>query len=444
MTKRLIALMTAVTLTMSGCSLFGGGGSEGRIMHARFSRAIQVFPGNTVRILGVDVGRVITVANVSDSVDVTFRIDDPTVSLPANVKATIVPVSLLGERYIQLFPSYNGGPKFTGDTIGLASTSVPAEQDELLRSLQNYFGALDPKKVATFVTNAARILEHNGQNLNKLIDKGSGAIAVLAGKRDSIAGLIQEFNTLTTSLATRQGKIASVINSYNAVTKTLNQNRNALEGTITGLNQAATELASLLIKHQHPLGSDLKTLTRTMRTLSRNAGRFTRTAHWAKRLFFTAYRAGDRKRHWLRLGDQGEPILQLLAQRLQDRLAGVCRRLKVKQCVGAAYWQKALPDLFCTVPGSCTRSDMQTSPGRKLKDTLTGLPGKVGKKITKGLGLKNCKVAAHPRRCRRRNKKKHEQQGTGGNLNHILHNILKEIPNPVASPLEVPGGVPGL
>jgi virulence factor Mce-like protein len=430
MTKRFVALFAASALLLSGCSFIGGSDeSSGKILHARFTRAVQVFPGNSVRVLGVTIGRVIEVENTSDSVDVTFRIDDETVTLPENVNATIVPVSLLGERYIQLFPSYNGGPEFTADTIDLAHTSVPAEQDELLRSLQDYFGALDPKKVAQFVTNAAQILEDNGENLNRLIDKGSSAIGALADKRDSIAGLIEEFNTLTTTLSTRQKEIADVIHSYNAVSSTLNENRDALEGTIIGLNQAAAELASLLLEHRDPLGADIRTLTRTMRTLSRNAGRFTRTAHWAKRLFGAAYRAGDRKRHWLRLGNQGEPIGELLENRLQDRLVGVCLRLNLPQCSGARYWEQALPNLFCLQPGEC--ADAPT-PGQKLEDTIAGLPGQVGDKLANELGLQNCKKANHPKRCRERKKKKAAAgTDTADQLNQLLDEILDELPDPL-------------
>jgi phospholipid/cholesterol/gamma-HCH transport system substrate-binding protein len=439
MNKRLLGLVLSLALLLSGCSFVGGEEASGRIIHARFSRAIQVFPGNSVRVLGVTIGRVIDVDNAADSVDVTFRIDDDTVALPVDVKATIVPISLLGERYIQLFPSYNGGPKFTGSTIDLADTSVPAEQDELLRSLQDYFGALDPHKVAQFVTNAATVLEGNGENLNKLIDRGSAAISVLAGKRDSLAGLIEEFNTLTTSLSTRQSEIRDVIHSYNTVGKTLNENRAALEGTITGLNQAASELASLLLEHRTPLGQDIKSLTRTMRTLSKNAGRFVETQHWAKRLFDTAYRAGDRKRKWLRLGNQGEPIALLLQQRLKDRLVGVCLRLDLNQCSSKRYWEGQLPDLFCSVAGSCKHDSNapNNSPGEQLKDTIQNLPGKTGDKVKKELGLTNCKKAKHPKKCRARNKKKQQENGTG-DLDQILDDILDEVPDPVSSPL---GGV---
>src|SRR5205807_8978644 len=101
--------------------------------------------------------------NVSNGVQVSFRIDDSSIKLPSDVKAAVVPVSLLGERYIQLFPAYDGGPVLQpGAEIPLSRTAVPAEPDELLRSLQNYLGGLNPEVVTRFVENGANLLQGNG------------------------------------------------------------------------------------------------------------------------------------------------------------------------------------------------------------------------------------------------------------------------------------------
>lgn len=435
---RVLALTTLVCLVASGCSMLGGEESQDRIVHARFTRAIQVFPGNSVRVLGVDVGRVLEVENLDDSVDVTFRIDEPDIKLPSDVQATIVPISLLGERYIQLFPAYSGGPEFTGDTIDLAQTHVPVEQDELLRSLQDYFGALDPKKVGTFVSNAAVILEGNGARLNRLIDEGSGAIGVLASKRDSIAELIQEFNTVTVALSTRQAAIARLIKSYNVVSANLNENRAALEGTITGLNQAAAELASLLIENRDPLGQDIKALTRTMRTLSRNAHRFARTFHWAKRLFDTARRAGDPVRHWLRLGNQGAPLEERLEENLKKHLKGLCERVAGEQeCSTGAYWEREMPSLFCTTPGEC--AGRAPNPGSALERAIESLPDEAYDKVTKEIGMRNCRKAKHPKRCKRHRER---DRGPAEELDQILEEILEEADDSLPGGLESLGGAP--
>ena len=399
---RTLLISLVVALVASACSL--GGASEERVINAHFTRAVQVFPGNSVRVLGVTVGRVTDVQNTDEDVVVTIRIDDPDIELPADVQATIIPVSLLGERYIQMFPAYQGGAKFTGDELGLDDTSVPVEQDELFRSLQDYFGELDPAKVERFVTNTATVLRGNGETLNSLIENATGVVTTLDAKKDSLSDLIVELNTLTQTLSTRQQSLTSLIHTYNEVSHALNDDRAALEGTIDGLNAASVQLADLLSAHHNPLNADIDSLTRTARTLDRNVGSFVRTGHWASRLFSAASRAADYEREWLRLGNQGKPLVELLTFRLRDRLVGVCLRLDLDECSTHSYWSTHMGDLFC-LQGSCPKGE---TPGERLQKALNDLPEDVGEpvkeEIRKRILKRNCADAEHPRLCRLRKK----------------------------------------
>jgi phospholipid/cholesterol/gamma-HCH transport system substrate-binding protein len=318
--------------------------------------------------------------------------------------------------------------------IPMERTSVPVEQDELFRSLQDYFGNLDPEKVADFVTTVAKVLKNNGEELNELIHTGSSVIGTLSDKRDTLAELISNFNELTNTLLTRQDTIARVIKSYNEVATVLTNNRDALEGTITGLNEASVQLASLLIDHQDPLGSDIDALTKTARTLKVNVDRFVRTGHWANRLFTAASNAVDYERQWLRLGNQGEPLVELLEYRLRDRLIGVCLRLNIEDCQTPAYWADAMPSLFC-FEDSCpqTEGPQRKSVGQQLEEALEELPGESGDKIRKELGLKkNCKKAKNPKRCRER-----KQELDPSNL---IDDLIDEAEETVDDPLDGIGG----
>ncbi len=343
--KRLPLAMLVCCLAFSACSLTPHRSS---VYQADFSRAVQVFPGVKVRVLGVEVGQVTDIRNVSGAVQVTLRIDNSSVKIPADVQAAVVPMSLLGERYIQLFPAYQGGPTLrAGGTIPLARTAVPSEPDELLRSLQDYLGGIDPQTVTAFVENAAKVLQGTGGDLNQLIEHGAGVLSTLSAKRDDLAQLIVQLNTLTQALSTRQQAIGRLIRSYDVVAGTLNQNRTALEGTITGLNDAATQLASLLIAHRTPLGADIQALTRTAQSLNRNEGSLARTGHWATLLFEAASRATDYNHDWLRLNNQGEQIGALILLRLQQRLEEMCLELHAPKCTKPSFWKAHVPQLFC-------------------------------------------------------------------------------------------------
>jgi phospholipid/cholesterol/gamma-HCH transport system substrate-binding protein len=344
--RRLVGVALATSLVLAACGVLRG--EEPRTYRAVFSRAVQLFPGGGVRVLGVDVGEITEVRNRRDGVEVTFVVADPDVRLPADVEAAIVPVSLLGERYVQLLPAYTGGPVLEENAvIPMERTAVPAEPDELLASLQDYLGAIDPDAVSEFVENAAAILDGTGQQLNDLLRHSANVIGTLSDKRDDLTTIIVEFERLSQALSTRQAAIERLIHSYNAVVGTLTSNRASLEGTITGLNAAASELASLLIAHRSPLGQDIRSLTRTGRTLSRNIETLAGTGHWAERLFRAASRAVDYDADWLRLNNQNEPLAGLIVARLEQRLMELCSDLGLPTCSTPAYWSKHAPSLFC-------------------------------------------------------------------------------------------------
>jgi virulence factor Mce-like protein len=368
--KRLLVALVVSAVTLSGCSF---GRVEGRSYSAEFSRAVQVFPGIKVRVLGVDVGTVTQVENVSNGVRVSFKLVDKDLRLPASVNAAVVPMSLLGERYIQLFPSYNGGPELaSGSVIPMSRTAVPAEPDELLRSLQDYLGALDPAAVTAFVENAAEILQGNGDNLNRLIEGAAGVVGTLASKRDDLANLIVQLNKVTLALGSRQKEVAQLINTYNTVAGTLTTNRGALEGTVSGLNVAALELASLLIEHRTALDADIDSLTLTGRTLDRNMDSLALTTHWARDLFSGASRAVDFTHNWLRLNNQGEPLAMLILQRFQERLMELCADAGIPTCSTSAYWAANVPSLFCFEPPCAEASG---TGAEQLSSAINGVPG---------------------------------------------------------------------
>jgi virulence factor Mce-like protein len=357
--------LLAAAVLVVGLTACGGGQPHG--YGAEFRRAVQVFPGIKVRVLGVDVGHVTGVVNTPDGVKVSFQIDTDT-RLPANVEAAVVPVSLLGERYIQLFPAYTGGPVLApGATIPLARTAVPAEPDELLRSLQDYLGGLDPNTVSKFVENGAALLQGNGTSVNRFIHNGTELLSTLNGKRDDLARLIVELDKVTTTLSTRQQAIGQLIRNYDAVSGTLDENRKALEGTVTGLNDAATQLAALLLAHRRPLHSDIESLTRTGQTLVKNVDALAQTGHWATLLFMAASRAVDYNHDWLRLGNQGQELASLILLRLEQRLMELCAGSGSPRCATQSYWSQAAPGLFCFT-GSCPSSSLpaQTQVTRAL------------------------------------------------------------------------------
>jgi phospholipid/cholesterol/gamma-HCH transport system substrate-binding protein len=318
--------VVVAALVLGSCSL---GGSSGYKLSADFEQGIGLYPGSPVRVLGIDVGKITEVKNQGRHVRVQMHIDEGT-KLPADVKAAVVPVSLLGERYIQFAPVFTGGPSIeAGSLIPLSRTQVPVEIDELLRGLKDFFGGIEPENARRFVTNLATIIQGQGEKLNSLIGNAAGTLNLLADKGGELGGLVDSLAQLTTTLNSRTEKIKQLVRDYDTVAGVLESNKGALDDTITQLTRVATELADLLTRHREPLKEDIGTLTTVTRTLDRNLGSLDLTLASTVRLFSAAARAYDAERNMLPLNNQGAPevLTEVASFRLRDRLAGVCRRL---------------------------------------------------------------------------------------------------------------------
>ena len=334
MTRRpltaVLALVAMVGL-LPGCSVLRGGGGDYQV-EADFTRAIGVYPGSPVRQLGIEVGQITDVENTGDTVRVSMRIEDDA-ELPADAYAAIVPVTALGERYIQVGPVYDGGPTLgDGDVIPTERTQVPFEVDELLQGLDDYFGAIDPENAGDLITNLARIVDGQGAEINDLIATASDTLGVLADKGDEIGTIVESLAELSRTLGGRTETIQELVRSYEQVSGVLADNDESLNRFILDLNDLATEVRGLLERHDQPLREDVGTLTTVGRTLQRNIGRLRTVIAETPRLFAAAQLAYDSERNVLPLNNQLEPgvTTDLYRSRLRDRLAGLCRRLIVR------------------------------------------------------------------------------------------------------------------
>lgn len=325
-TAAALAVLLVLAALLPACSLFGGG-TSGYDLHATFSEAIGLYPGSPVRILGIDAGKITDVTNSGNHVNVTMRIDSAH-KVPVDATATIVPESLIGERYVQLSPVYTGGASLAPDAV-IRHTSVPTEFDALLRGLQNFTGAIKPQNAAELITRLSELLAGQGKNLNDLLHNGAQTLQLLADKGGELGDIIDSLSRLSTTLQAHTSDIQELIANYQRLSQVLANSSGDLSDTITNLDSAAVQLADLLEQHAGPLQFDLAQLTTASRTLDRNFDSLATTLASTVKLFQGAGRAYDDAHQSIRLNQVLDPGLSgsLIASRLRDRVAGLCRRL---------------------------------------------------------------------------------------------------------------------
>ena len=120
----------------------------GRTVTAYFTSAEAVFEDNAVRMLGIPVGTITKITPEGTQVRVDMVLDDPDIKVPADARAVVISPSLVTGRYVQLTPTYAGGPELAdGAVIGVERTAVPLGVDDLARTATELSEALGPDGV---------------------------------------------------------------------------------------------------------------------------------------------------------------------------------------------------------------------------------------------------------------------------------------------------------
>jgi len=265
-----VALVLLVGLVVA--LLPHGGTRDGT---AYFTRAVGLYKGSDVRILGVRVGQVSTVTAEGDRVRVDFVYDDK-YKVPANAKAVVIAASVVSDRYVQLLPAYTGGPVLAdGAHISIDRTAVPVELDRIFSSLNDLNVALGPKgankngALSRLLKVGAANLGGEGANINQTVTDLSKALTTLANGKDDIFGTVRNLSVFTTALANNNDQVGAFNSDLASVADQLAGERNELALALKNLAIALGEVGSFVKENKSNLTTDIKNLADITGTLAK-------------------------------------------------------------------------------------------------------------------------------------------------------------------------------
>ena len=200
-----------------------------RMIHvtAHFDRAVSVYPGTDVRVLGVNVGKVTSVTPEGDSVRVGIEYDAK-YRVPATATAAIVTPTLVADRFVQLTPVYQRGPVMADGTDIQRPTMVPVELDRIYNSLSTLTTALGPNGV------------NKDGTLNHLLQAGQNA---LGGQGTRGHEMIQQLSRAAQTFGKGAGPLFDTVSSLARFTETLGRNDKLVRGFMQDLAGVSKTLA---------------------------------------------------------------------------------------------------------------------------------------------------------------------------------------------------------
>lgn len=266
----LVAVVTAYTLW----AIFVADG-EKRIT-AYFSRAVGVYAGSDVQVLGVKVGTVESVTPRGDRVQVVFTVDSETRVSP-DTNAVVIAPSVVSDRYVQLTDLSRGGPVIQdGAVIPEFRTMTPIELDELYASLNTIITALGPDgansdgALSELLDTGAANLEGNGKAFNESVRNFADAARTLSGSAGDLFGTIDELQKFTSMLADNDQQVMNVNAQLAQVTQILAADRDELTDALSTLASALADIQGFIRDNRLAIKSNVDKLAQTTQLLVDN------------------------------------------------------------------------------------------------------------------------------------------------------------------------------
>lgn len=247
---RAAAVAVLIAASVVGVASRVGGGDDD-LVRARFASAAPLVEGNQVKIDGVVVGTVEDFEVKDGVAEVSLDLDDEAMPLHDDARLTIRPVSLLGERYVDLDRGSPDAPVLArGEVIPLSQTTTAVGLDEVLNTVDPSTG----DGLRALVSTLGEGMQGNGENVDAALRALSPSLretralaAVLDEHNELLVQLLDNFEPVAGALATRDGEaMDELVDSSDVVLSAVRERQLKLEKTLERLPKTLAVLRSTL------------------------------------------------------------------------------------------------------------------------------------------------------------------------------------------------------
>ncbi|KAA9151557.1 MCE family protein [Amycolatopsis acidicola] len=239
---------------------------------ARFTDASGLHEGDDVRIVGVKVGQVdkITVAQEGDSnlADVHFTVSQ-SYKLPAATTATVKYRNLVGQRYLSLGTTVDGGGQLAaGSTIPPERTQPALNLTVLFNGFKPLFQALDPQQVNQLSYEIIQTFQGEGGTIDSLLTHTASITTAIADKDKVIGQVIDNLNNVLATVNSRGPQLSNLIDQTQQLVSGLSAQREPIGNAVSALSNLTQVTAGLVQDARPSLKDDISSLGLLSQNLS--------------------------------------------------------------------------------------------------------------------------------------------------------------------------------
>jgi phospholipid/cholesterol/gamma-HCH transport system substrate-binding protein len=253
---------------------------------AVFTDTTGLQPGDTVRIAGVEVGKVTRVslltgrraapcrpAGRDNCALVTFNVEGHQ-GLTTTTRAAVFFENLLGQRFLGLVPGASTGrPLGPGATIPVTLTQPGLDLTAVFNGFKPLFDALSPSEVNQLAASIIAVFQGQSGTVASLVAETASLTNNLADRQQVLDQLLTNLASLLNTVNSQGSQLGRLIDNFDGVVSALAGERSQLGSTIDGLGTLNTTLAGLLQQSQPALNHDIGGLAQATGALAANQNR---------------------------------------------------------------------------------------------------------------------------------------------------------------------------
>jgi phospholipid/cholesterol/gamma-HCH transport system substrate-binding protein len=268
-----VAVFTALSAVLTSVvfsSLLDVSGTSTNTYTAEFSNASGLQPGDTVRIAGVEVGKVAAVTLDGNHADVVFSVAT-TQHLTTATRAAVHFENLLGQRFLAILQGAPGSaPLPPGGVIPVSRTTPAIDLTAVFDGFEPLFSALAPGQVNQLAGSIIQVFQGESGTVNDLVEQTAVITNNLADRQVVIDGLLTSLASLLDTVGVHDSQLGQLIGNFDTLVRGLAGSRSALSSAISNVSSLETTTSGLLGQAQPSLDQDIQHLATDVQTLSAN------------------------------------------------------------------------------------------------------------------------------------------------------------------------------
>jgi phospholipid/cholesterol/gamma-HCH transport system substrate-binding protein len=238
--------------------------------HAMFTNATGLQTGDTVRIAGIEVGKVSGVKLKGYQAEVDFSVAS-TQHLTSTSEAKIAFENLLGQRYLEIDAGKGGGaPMKAGATIPESQTVPGLDLTAVFTGFQPLLAALNPQQINQLTGSIIAVFQGQSGAVAHLVQQTALLTGNLAQSSDVIYKVFDNLTPLLDKVNGSDAQIGQLIDGFDTIVQGLNSSKTQLDSSITGASQLTANVSHLISGSQPYIDQDLSKLVGATGVLQAN------------------------------------------------------------------------------------------------------------------------------------------------------------------------------